>query len=104
MAEERMIFRCEDSVDGIFTAIYKAWEYGTSRSSVEINICATMKLFVQYADVEADYAPCNVPLSVHAAKAHHARGDVARIACARGILEKLQVAIGKGGCLTRDEG
>ena len=27
-----------------------------------------------------------------------------RIACARGILEKLQVAIGKGGCLTRDEG
>lgn len=55
MAEERMIFRCEDSVDGIFTAIYKAWEYGTSRSSVELNICATMKLFVQYADVEADY-------------------------------------------------
>ena len=55
MAEERMIFRCEDSVDGIFTAIYKAWEYGTSRSSVELNICATMRLFVQYADVEADY-------------------------------------------------
>ena len=38
MAEERMIFRCEDSVDGIFTAIYKAWEYGTSRSSVEHTI------------------------------------------------------------------
>ncbi len=54
MAEERMIFRCEDSVDGIFTAIYKAWEYGTSRSSVELNVCATMRLFVQYADVEAE--------------------------------------------------
>ena len=55
MAEECVIFRCEDSVDGIFTAIYKAWEYGTSRSRVELNICATMRLFVQYADVEADY-------------------------------------------------
>ena len=57
-----------------------------------------------HADVEADHAPCCVPLPIHPAQTHHARDDVARIACARGILEELQVAIGKGGCLTRDEG
>lgn len=56
MAEECMIFLCEDSVDGIFTAIYKAWEYGTSHSRIELNACTTMRLFAQYTEVEADYA------------------------------------------------
>lgn len=28
------IFICEDSIDGIFTAIYMAWEEGTSHTDI----------------------------------------------------------------------
>lgn len=51
---EKLICTCEDSVDGIFTAIYKAWEYGTSKTSIEIRGEKTMTLFAEYIHVETD--------------------------------------------------
>lgn len=51
---DKMIFVCEDTVDGIFTAIYKAWEAGTSRTAIEVRGTGTMRLFAEYIDVETD--------------------------------------------------
>ncbi len=48
-----MIFCCKDTPEGIFTAIYKAWEKGTSHTSVEVE-GATMQLFEEYVHVEED--------------------------------------------------
>ncbi len=53
--KERLVFLCEDSVDGIFTAIYKAWQYGTSRSEVAIRDNYEFNLFNQCKVVETDY-------------------------------------------------
>ncbi|MBR6697578.1 MAG: TIGR03915 family putative DNA repair protein [Lachnospiraceae bacterium] len=44
---------CDGSVNGIFTAIYKAWEIGTSRTKISIGM-NDMELFCNYIYVEAD--------------------------------------------------
>lgn len=51
------IYRCEDSVDGIFTAIYDAWASGYGLPNVRIEVvngrddCYNIELFAQYIDV-----------------------------------------------------
>lgn len=45
---------CEDTVDGIFTAIYKAWEIGTKHTEVQVEDGMTMSLFSSYKKVDAD--------------------------------------------------
>lgn len=56
------IFQCEDSVDGIFTAIYDAWDsdYGLMNVRIEIQNGQTdaynMELFSEYIKVETDEA------------------------------------------------
>ena len=51
---DKVICVCEDSVDGIFTAIYKAWEIGTSKTLIEIRSMKTMTLFAEYIEVITD--------------------------------------------------
>lgn len=33
------IFQCEDSIDGIFTAVYQAWSSGYGHDNVKIEVC-----------------------------------------------------------------
>lgn len=47
-------YMCEDTVDGIFTAIYKAWETGTSHTHIEITGMNTMNLFTEYIELATD--------------------------------------------------
>jgi len=51
---DKIICVCEDSIDGIFTAIYKAWEIGTSKTLIEIRGMKTMTLFAEYIEVNTD--------------------------------------------------
>ena len=45
---------CDGSVNRIFTAIYKAWELGTSRTSICVSEGENMELFSEYRFFEAD--------------------------------------------------
>ncbi len=49
------VYLCEDSIDGIFSAIYKAWAAGTSHTDVRINSLHTMSLFEEYVYSDTDY-------------------------------------------------
>lgn len=51
---KKYIFCCEDSIDAIFTAIYKAWEYGTSCTDVRVDSNMNYSLFEDYINIEAD--------------------------------------------------
>jgi len=63
---DKIICVCEDSVDGIFTAIYKAWEIGTSKTSIEIKGMKTMTLFSEYIEVNTDVEVASkVATSIH---------------------------------------
>ena len=54
------IFQCEDSLDGIFTAIYDAWDSGYGLMNVRIEVlngrddCYNMELFSEYIPVETN--------------------------------------------------
>lgn len=56
------IYVCENSIDGIFTAIYQAWSsrYGHANNKIEenwdSNKYANMELFSEYITVETDYS------------------------------------------------
>lgn len=45
---------CDGSVSGIFTAIYKAWEIGTSKTRISVSAFEDMDLFSEYLNVETD--------------------------------------------------
>lgn len=45
---------CDGSVNGIFTAIYRAWELGTSRTSISVSEGENMELFSEYRFFESD--------------------------------------------------
>lgn len=47
---------CDGSVNGIFTAIYRAWEIGTSKTAVSVSGCEDMELFSEYRYFESDEA------------------------------------------------
>lgn len=49
------IFLCEDTPEGIFTGIYKAWEEGVNHTGVEVEGYQNMSLFVQYQKVVTDW-------------------------------------------------
>lgn len=53
-ADTTHVFCCEDSIDGILTAIYKAWEYGTSCTDVKIKSNLNYSLFEEYIYSDAD--------------------------------------------------
>lgn len=48
------IYLCDDSVEGVFTAIYKAWEAGTSHTDVRVRNNSSISFFEDYIDVETD--------------------------------------------------
>lgn len=55
---EQYIFQCEDSLDGIFTAIYNAWDSGYGHKNIQIQIIDQMvnyQLFSKYIPVVTDY-------------------------------------------------
>ena len=51
------IFQCEDSLDGIFTAVYDAWDSGYGLMNVRIEVlngrddCYNMELFSEYQNL-----------------------------------------------------
>lgn len=51
----KKIFLCEDTPEGIFTGIYKAWEMGVNETGVEVEGYQTMSLFAQYEQIETDW-------------------------------------------------
>ena len=53
---EKIIFVCEDNLDGIFTGIYDAWDsrYGHENVKLIIDSEETMELFSRYVEVGAD--------------------------------------------------
>lgn len=53
----RTIFLCEDTPDGIFTAVYDAWDSGLGHQNValELNGCFNYSLFSRYIPVSTDY-------------------------------------------------
>lgn len=56
--DERWIYLCEDSLDGIFTAVYRAYEEGHPHAANRIQISDRMyhqELFARYIPVETDY-------------------------------------------------
>lgn len=55
---EQYIFQCEDSLDGIFTAIYNAWDSGYGHKNIQIQFIDQMmnyQLFSRYIPVVTDY-------------------------------------------------
>lgn len=54
------IFQCEDSIDGIFTAVYDSWNSGYGLMNVRIEVlngkddCYNLELFSEYIVVEPD--------------------------------------------------
>ena len=49
----RYILQCEDSIEGIFSAVYAAWElkYGHENTSIQVwndETCTTPELFAEY--------------------------------------------------------
>lgn len=54
----RYIYRCEDSAEGIFSAVYRAYEEGHGHENNEIRIRRSgenCELFTEYVEVETDY-------------------------------------------------
>lgn len=55
---KRCIYRCEDSMEGLFTALYEAWKCGWSEEEIGIEICSgtwnELCLFAEYTDVVSD--------------------------------------------------
>lgn len=49
-----IICRCPGTINGIFTAIYRAWELGTSRTRIAIADNDNLELFAEYIDIEPD--------------------------------------------------
>ena len=51
------VFRCEDSIDGIFTAVYDAWASRLGHKNIRISCapCEDGTLFCEYIAVGADY-------------------------------------------------
>lgn len=55
------IFQCENSIDGIFTAIYQAWDSGYGHANVKIeeqseeNNYSNIELFSEYVIVNTDF-------------------------------------------------
>ncbi|MCI6163752.1 MAG: TIGR03915 family putative DNA repair protein [Lachnospira sp.] len=53
--EKIVVFLCNDEIEDIFTAIYKAWCEGTSHTDVRIvTSCMTYSMFEEYRHVSSD--------------------------------------------------
>ncbi|MCI8306517.1 MAG: DNA metabolism protein [Lachnospiraceae bacterium] len=52
----RRVYLCEDSPEGILTAIYDAWSsrYGHSHNYIQINSCTDNNMFYEYIDIIPD--------------------------------------------------
>lgn len=57
MEKERKIFCCEDTADGIFTAVYDAWAsgFGLSRVTVQAGGTYSRSLFASYVESRTDH-------------------------------------------------
>lgn len=56
MRNEKTIFLCEDSVDGIFTGVYDAWDSRLGHGNVKLALKgrANYEMFASYREVETD--------------------------------------------------
>ena len=48
------VYRCEDSLEGIFTAIYNIYEDKCDHSDTGISLTGELFLFAEYIDVTTD--------------------------------------------------
>ncbi len=57
MDDRKTVFWCEDTVDGIFTAVYEAWasRLGLANVTVQTRAGQNMSLFASYRQVETDH-------------------------------------------------
>lgn len=57
MEEKKIIYLCEDTPDGIFTAIYDAWAAHLPQEclSIQVEYLHTMRLFADYVYVQTDF-------------------------------------------------
>lgn len=55
--ENRVVYLCEDTPDGIFTAIYDAWAANIKQEqlSIQVEYLHTMQLFTDYIYVQTDF-------------------------------------------------
>lgn len=53
--DKKIIYLCDDTVEGIFTAIYLAWSFGTSKTDVRVRCSSTLSFFEEYKDISTDY-------------------------------------------------
>ena len=51
-----IVFQCEDSVDGIFTGVYDAWDsrLGHGNVGLRVDTVQNLELFAEYRSVETD--------------------------------------------------
>ena len=49
-----IIVCCDGTVNGIFTAIYRAWEIGTSKTKISVSQNENIEMFAEYMTVESD--------------------------------------------------
>lgn len=56
MNGEKTVLICEDSMEGIFTAVYDGWLDGAENREVEVRVCApeNLELFCTYRRIETD--------------------------------------------------
>ena len=49
------VYLCDNSIEGIFSAIYKAWEAGTSHTDVRCaDVVSNYSLFENYINIRTD--------------------------------------------------
>lgn len=59
----KTIYLCDDTIEGIFTAIYKAWDNNPKTTDVRIrSSSSSLSFFESYVDTDTDY---ELALKVH---------------------------------------
>lgn len=59
----KTIYLCDDTIEGIFTAIYKAWDNNPKTTDVRIrSSSSSLSFFESYVDADTDY---ELALKVH---------------------------------------
>ena len=81
----KYVLQCEDSIEGIFSAVYAAWElkYGHENTSIQLrNSTATLELFAVYINLEPDEEKAQKVLNTIKKKcSYHVYERLYRAAC-----------------------
>ena len=68
----KTIYLCDDTIEGIFTAIYKAWDNNPKTTDVRIrSSSSSLSFFESYIETDTDY---ELELKVYNTKSESCRG------------------------------